>query len=42
VNVIAAALFSRFSSRNQDDYANRLLSAMRLAFGGHLEQVPDK
>jgi 6-phosphogluconate dehydrogenase len=42
VNVIAAALFSRFSSRSQDDYANRVLSAMRLAFGGHLEKVPDE
>jgi 6-phosphogluconate dehydrogenase len=41
-NVIAAALFARFSSRAQDDYANRVLSAMRLAFGGHLEKVPDK
>jgi 6-phosphogluconate dehydrogenase len=40
--VIAAALFSRFSSREQDDYANRVLSAMRLAFGGHLERVPDE
>jgi 6-phosphogluconate dehydrogenase len=41
-NVIAAALFARFASREQDDFANRVLSAMRLAFGGHLEKVPDK
>ena len=41
-NVIAAALFSRFSSRAQDDFGNRVLSAMRLAFGGHIEKVPDE
>ena len=41
-NVIAAALFSRFASRDQDEFANRVLSAMRLAFGGHIERVPDK
>ena len=36
--VLTAALFSRFSSRDEDLYANRVLSAMRRAFGGHLEQ----
>jgi 6-phosphogluconate dehydrogenase len=36
--VLATALFSRFASRGQDEYANKLLSAMRFAFGGHLEQ----
>ena len=36
--VISAALYSRFESRDQADYANRLLSAMRFAFGGHLEK----
>jgi 6-phosphogluconate dehydrogenase len=41
-NVIAAALFSRFASREQDDFANRVLSAMRLAFGGHIERVLDE
>jgi 6-phosphogluconate dehydrogenase len=41
-NVIAAALFSRFASREQDDFANRVLSAMRLAFGGHIEKLPDR
>src|SRR5262245_7273313 len=37
VPVLAAALFSRFSSRGEEDYANRLLSAMRAQFGGHVE-----
>jgi 6-phosphogluconate dehydrogenase len=37
VPVLAAALFSRFSSRGQEDFANRLLSAMRAQFGGHKE-----
>jgi len=36
--VIATALFSRFASRGEDDFANRMLSAMRFAFGGHLEK----
>jgi 6-phosphogluconate dehydrogenase len=36
--VLASALFSRFASRGEDDFANRILSAMRLAFGGHLEK----
>lgn len=35
--LLAAALFGRFSSRGEDDYANRLLSAMREQFGGHAE-----
>jgi 6-phosphogluconate dehydrogenase len=37
-DVLAAALFARFSSRGEADFQNRLLSAMRLAFGGHVEQ----
>ena len=37
VPVLAAALFARFSSRGEDEYANRLLSAMRAEFGGHQE-----
>lgn len=37
VPVLAAALFSRFSSRDEDEFANRLLSAMRAQFGGHKE-----
>jgi 6-phosphogluconate dehydrogenase len=36
--VLSAALFARFSSRGTDDYADKLLSAMRFAFGGHLEK----
>ena len=35
--VLAAALFGRFSSRGQEEYANKLLSAMRNQFGGHKE-----
>src|ERR687883_172399 len=33
--VLTASLFSRFASRGEDDFANKLLSAMRFAFGGH-------
>ncbi len=36
--VLTAALFERFSSRNEGDFANRLLSAMRSEFGGHVEK----
>jgi 6-phosphogluconate dehydrogenase len=36
--VLSAALYARFSSRGKDDYADKLLSAMRFAFGGHLEK----
>ncbi len=36
--VINAALFERFSSRGNADYANRVLSAMRKQFGGHDEK----
>jgi 6-phosphogluconate dehydrogenase len=39
VPVLATALFARFSSRHHDDFANRLLSAMRREFGGHLERT---
>ena len=37
VPVLANALFSRFSSRKENTYANRLLSAMRFGFGGHVD-----
>jgi 6-phosphogluconate dehydrogenase len=37
-NVLAAALFSRFTSRGEADFQNRLLSAMRAEFGGHAEK----
>ena len=36
--VLATALYSRFASRGEDDFANRVLSAMRFGFGGHLEK----
>jgi 6-phosphogluconate dehydrogenase len=36
--VISAALFARFSSRGKADYADRLLSALRFEFGGHVEK----
>ena len=36
--VLTAALYSRFGSRDMDDFANRLLSAMRKQFGGHDEK----
>jgi 6-phosphogluconate dehydrogenase len=38
--VISAALFERFASRGDADYADRLLSVMRKQFGGHDEKVP--
>jgi 6-phosphogluconate dehydrogenase len=38
---LAAALFARFSSQNQNLYANKLLSAMRQQFGGHQEKKAD-
>jgi 6-phosphogluconate dehydrogenase len=37
--VLTAALYSRFASRGLDDFANRLLSAMRKQFGGHDENT---
>jgi len=37
VPVLSAALFARFSSRGEAAYADKLLSAMRQAFGGHVE-----
>jgi 6-phosphogluconate dehydrogenase len=36
--VITAALYSRFESRGNSDYGDRLLSAMRKQFGGHVEK----
>ena len=36
-DVLSAALFARFRSRDKDGTANKLLSAMRHAFGGHVE-----
>ena len=36
-HVLSAALYERFSSRGQSDFADRLLSALRYQFGGHVE-----
>jgi 6-phosphogluconate dehydrogenase len=36
--VLTAALYERFSSRGEGDFADKLLSAMRFQFGGHLEK----
>lgn len=36
--VLSAALYQRFSSRGEQDFADRLLSAMRFQFGGHVEK----
>jgi len=36
--ILTAALFQRFTSRGEADFANRLLSAMRYQFGGHVER----
>jgi 6-phosphogluconate dehydrogenase len=38
VPVLSASLFSRFSSRGNDHFSNRILSAMRYKFGGHHEK----
>jgi 6-phosphogluconate dehydrogenase len=38
VPVLSSALFQRFSSRGEADFADKLLSAMRFAFGGHMEK----
>jgi 6-phosphogluconate dehydrogenase len=37
-HVLTAALYERFSSRGEADFADKLLSAMRYEFGGHLEK----
>ncbi|HEY4071935.1 MAG TPA: decarboxylating 6-phosphogluconate dehydrogenase [Herbaspirillum sp.] len=39
--ILSAALFARFNSRGESDFADKILSAMRHGFGGHLEK-PDK
>jgi 6-phosphogluconate dehydrogenase len=38
VPVLSAALYQRFSSRGEDDFAEKVLSAMRYQFGGHVER----
>jgi 6-phosphogluconate dehydrogenase len=40
--VLTAALYERFSSRGEADFSNKLLSAMRYEFGGHLEKPAAK
>jgi 6-phosphogluconate dehydrogenase len=40
--VLTASLYSRFSSRGEAEFSNKLLSAMRFAFGGHLEKPETK
>ena len=37
--VLTTALYSRFTSRGLDDYANKVLSAQRMLFGGHREKA---
>jgi 6-phosphogluconate dehydrogenase len=41
-SVLTTALYERFSSRGEADFANKLLSAMRYEFGGHLEKPEGK
>jgi 6-phosphogluconate dehydrogenase len=40
--VLAASLFGRFASRGEAEWGNRVLSAMRKGFGGHLEKSPEQ
>ena len=42
VPVLTTALYERFSSRGEADFQDKLLSAMRFQFGGHLEKTADK
>jgi 6-phosphogluconate dehydrogenase len=42
VPVLSAALYQRFTSHGEADYQDKLLSAMRFGFGGHLEKVAGK
>ncbi len=37
--VLSAALYQRFTSRGEDDFATKVLSAMRFEFGGHVERA---
>jgi 6-phosphogluconate dehydrogenase len=38
LHVLSAALFDRFESQGQAEFADRILSALREQFGGHLEK----
>ncbi len=40
--VLSAALYERFSSRGEDEFADKLLSALRYQFGGHLEKPAEE
>src|ERR1700680_4400519 len=40
--VLSASLYQRFASRGEADYQNKVLSAMRYGFGGHLEKAVAK
>jgi 6-phosphogluconate dehydrogenase len=40
--VLSTALYSRFSSRGEAEFADKLLSAMRFEFGGHIEKSDGK
>jgi 6-phosphogluconate dehydrogenase len=42
VPVLSTALYQRFNSRGEADFQNRVLSAMRYGFGGHLEKAAGK
>jgi len=42
VPVLTSALFARFASRGESEFADKLLSAMRYQFGGHLEKAAEK
>ena len=37
-HVLSAALYSRFDSRGRGEFGNKVLAAMRLGFGGHVEK----
>ena len=37
-HVLSSALYERFSSRGEADFADKMLSAMRYQFGGHIEK----
>lgn len=41
-HVLTAALYARFRSRQHNSFADRLLSALRFQFGGHMEKEPEK
>ena len=40
--VLSTALFERFTSRGEADFADQVLSAMRYQFGGHVENSANK